>query len=121
MAWKKASAEMREFLEQAVASLPCQRRVMFGNPVYFANENMLAGLHGDDLFIRLSERDREAVLAANAEVTRFEPVPGMAMKEYVVLPPSLYREPTSLAEWLDRSLQYVSSLPPKKSKSKKKA
>jgi hypothetical protein len=46
----------------------------------------------------------------------FEPMPGRAMKGYVVLPKSLYSDDKAFAEWLDKSISYVAGLPPKKAK-----
>jgi hypothetical protein len=38
------------------------------------------------------------------------------MKGYVVIPKSLYSDQASFAEWLNKSIKYVSSLPPKQKK-----
>lgn len=121
MDWRKSSPEMTEFLDRALTPFNSQRKQMFGFPVYFINDNMFAGLHQDDLFIRLSEQDREAILAAFDEAGPFEPMPGRPMKEYVVLPEPLLNDSSVLQEWLERSFQYVSSLPPKERKTKKKS
>jgi hypothetical protein len=50
------------------------------------------------------------------DVFAFEPMPGRAMKGYVVLPKSIYSNDKLFGEWLDKSIRYVSSLPPKKKK-----
>jgi hypothetical protein len=49
-------------------------------------------------------------------VSAFEPMPGRAMKGYVVLPKPVYSDNKLFGEWLDKSIRYVSSLPPKKKK-----
>jgi TfoX/Sxy family transcriptional regulator of competence genes len=120
MPWKKNSAEMVQFLDAALSSLPCQRRMMFGTPAYFVNDNMFAGLHEDHFILRLSESDRKALADACDEATQFEPMPGRPMREYMVLPEELYSNPSALEEWLARSFSYVSALPPKAPKAKKK-
>lgn len=79
---------------------------------------MLAGIFEDDLFIRLSEPDREEITSKFDEVMPFEPIKGRIMKEYVVLPDSIYNDPEKFHEWLNRSFDYVSSLPKKKGKIK---
>ena len=40
----------------------CEKKKMFGSPVYFINRNMFAGVQADNLFIRLSEPDRAEIL-----------------------------------------------------------
>lgn len=120
MPWKKDSAEMVQFLDAALAPLPCQRRMMFGTPAYFINDNMFAGLHEDHFILRLSKADREALVETFDEATQFEPMPGRPMREYMVLPEALYNDAATLQDWLGRSYDYASSLPPKAPKAKKK-
>ncbi|HEX2923389.1 MAG TPA: TfoX/Sxy family protein [Chloroflexota bacterium] len=94
--------------------------MMFGTPAYFVNDNMLAGLHEDHFILRLSEADRKALAENWNEATQFEPMPGRPMREYMVLPEGLYSDHSALEEWLSRSFSYVSSLPPKASKARRK-
>jgi TfoX/Sxy family transcriptional regulator of competence genes len=114
--WKKTPPELVEFLHASVKGIPCRLKPMFGYPVYFINDNMFIGTHQDNLFLRLSEKDRAALLRENDEAHPFEPLPGRVMKDYVVLPESLVGNKAAFAEWLRKSAEYVSSLPPKKRK-----
>ncbi len=116
MAWKKPSEELSQFLDERMASFDVKKKKMFGCPVYFANENMISGVFETDIFIRLPEQDREKIISENDEVMPFEPVKGRVMKEYVVLPDSLYNDPEKFHELLRSSYEYVSSLPAKKRK-----
>jgi TfoX/Sxy family transcriptional regulator of competence genes len=59
MKFKKADEGHSEFLEEMVSSFVCQKRKMFGSPVYFVNGSMFTGVHQDSIFLRLSEEDRE--------------------------------------------------------------
>ena len=120
MTWRKPSAALSALLEEALSPFKCQERKMFGCPAYFVNNNMFAGVHQDNLFIRLSEEDREEVSSTYDEVVQFEPVEGRRMREYVVLPDSLCSDPDTFQKWLNRSYQYVSSLPPKEPRTKRK-
>jgi hypothetical protein len=52
----------------------------------------------------------------NDEVMPFEPMKGRVMKEYVVLPDSLYNDTEKFHELLRSSYDHVSSLPVKKKK-----
>ena len=91
---------------------------MFWYPAYFINGNMFTGVHGDKLFLRLSDSDVTDIVKNCIEVTSFEPMPGRAMKSYVVLPKTVYFNNKLFAEWLDKSITYVSSLPAKGKKLK---
>lgn len=120
MAWKKPNKELTEFLEEKMASFDCQKKMMFGSQVYFVNNNMMSGVHQDDIFTRLSEQDKEDIFASYDEASPFEPMKGRTMKQYVMLPESLYNDSEKLDEWLERSYRYVSSLPLKEPKKKSK-
>jgi TfoX/Sxy family transcriptional regulator of competence genes len=90
-------------------------RKMFGQPAAFLNGNMCLGAFGSDVFLRLSEADRrsaEKIRGAHA----FEPMPGRRMREYMVLPGSVLRDPSKRKTWLARSAEYTASLPRKKSR-----
>jgi TfoX/Sxy family transcriptional regulator of competence genes len=113
MEWKKASAELSDFLEQALTGFICVKKKMFGYPTYFVNGNMFAGVHSDNIFIRLSDHDRQEILDLHDEAAVFEPVEGKKMREYIVIPESILTDTTTLNDWLERSFRYASSLPPK--------
>jgi TfoX/Sxy family transcriptional regulator of competence genes len=116
MAWKKPNEELSKFLDERISPLNVKKKKMFGCPVYFSNDNMLAGVFENDIFIRLSEQDRKKIILENDEVVLFEPVKGRVMKEYVVLPESLYNDPEKFHELLNMSYDHVSSLPAKQKK-----
>jgi TfoX/Sxy family transcriptional regulator of competence genes len=119
MHWKKAPASLVTlFDEVAPRAAPAERRTMFGYPAVFVNGNMFAGLHEDRLVLRLPDDARAEFLALPGAVP-FEPMPGRPMKEYVVAPAGLLGDPDGLRGWLDRSLRYAISLPPKTAKAKK--
>ena len=120
MAWKKVSDELSEFLEDVLKPFECEKRKMFGCPVYFVNNNMFAGVHGDSIMLRFSVDDRKEMLETCDEAAPFEPMEGRIMKEYIELPESFFDDKASFDEWLDRSYRFVSSLLPKKKKKKKK-
>jgi TfoX/Sxy family transcriptional regulator of competence genes len=116
MEWKKAPQELVDFIMDKMKGKNCDYKKMFGYPAYFFNGNMFVGVHGDKLFLRLSEADTVEIKKEFPSVTAFEPMPGRAMKGYVVLPKSLYSDDQAFVEWLDKSIKYVSDLPPKKAK-----
>ena len=120
MKWKKANPELSEHLESALAEFDCQRRKMFGHPTFFIRGNMFAGIFGDDVFIRLSEADREAVFKSFDEAAPFEPLEGRVMRQYVVLPQAIYDDSALFHLWLGRAFEYASGLAPKPVKKKVK-
>jgi TfoX/Sxy family transcriptional regulator of competence genes len=120
MAWKKPSEELSKFLEETVASFNVKKKTMFGCPVFFAHDNMVTGVFENDIFIRLSEKDRKKIISEYDEVIPFEPLKGRIMKEYVVIPDHLYNDPEKFQELLNLSYDYVLTLPSKKIKPKKK-
>ena len=117
--WKKSSPELGKLLEGALIRFTCDRRMMFGSPVYMINRNIFAGVHQDNIFIRLSESDRNLILSSVSGATQFEPLKGHIMKEYITLPEALYNDEDAFQQWLKRSHAYAASLPPKATKKKK--
>jgi TfoX/Sxy family transcriptional regulator of competence genes len=90
-------------------------RPMFGNISAFVNGNMFAGLFGNDIFVRLSDKSRQELLGEKGS-SYLEPMKGKPMKEYVVVPYAWKKKPESIRVWLSRSLDWTSTLPPKKTK-----
>ena len=119
MDWEKASPELGELLAEASAPFSgVERRKMFGGVSLFLNGHMLGGIHGQKIVLRLAEEDRAAA-ERDAGMVPFEPMPGRSMKEYVVVPETIFRDPDALEEWLHLSVEFASSLPPKEPKPKK--
>jgi TfoX/Sxy family transcriptional regulator of competence genes len=117
--WEKASAEMGDILGQAAEPFPLvERRKMFGGLSLFVNGHMFAGIHGRKIVLRLSEAERTDA-QAEAGALPFEPMPGRVMKEYVVVPETVWSSPEALEEWMRRSIEYVGGLPPKERKPRK--
>jgi TfoX/Sxy family transcriptional regulator of competence genes len=117
MKWEKASAEMGDVLAAAVSGMPVNKKVMFGAPVYTVNHNMFAGVHGSNIFLRLSDADRRKIASEFDEASPFEPVKGHVMKEYMTVPPALYEDTKLFTAWLKRSFDFTAKLPAKEPKS----
>lgn len=117
--WKKASEELGELVGEYVAEYDAEFRKMFGSPVHFVKGNMFVGVHGDGIMLRLKEEDQHKLYAEHDEAAPFTPN-GRRMREYAILPPSVYDDEIELRKWLDISYTYVSSLPKKEKKEKEK-
>ena len=117
--WRPAPEALKQVFEKAIQSFPeAEPRKVFGYPAAVINGHMFAGLHQEDLILRLSEADR-AKLLKRPGAKLFEPMPGRPMREYVVVPPSILDSETQLNIWLEKALTYTRSLPPKAPKIRK--
>ncbi|MBM4237218.1 MAG: TfoX/Sxy family protein [Euryarchaeota archaeon] len=93
MKFPKPNEKLAALLDEAMRDVGGDRRKMFGQLAYFVKGNMLAGVFGDKVFLRLSGDDLLRIRTEHRGVENFEPVAGRTMKEYVVLPESLYGDP----------------------------
>ncbi|UCD06448.1 MAG: TfoX/Sxy family protein [candidate division WOR-3 bacterium] len=119
MKWRKPSDRLNLFLKEQLKNVDCQSRVMFGCPSYFIKGNMFIGAFGAEIFLRLPPEDIEETLKRFPKASRFEPMPGRVMKQYVALPESIYKKKNIFSELLKKSITYVRSLPLKKKRSKR--
>jgi TfoX/Sxy family transcriptional regulator of competence genes len=117
--WKKSSPELQKLLETSLSGITCDRKTMFGSPVFMINRNMFTGVHEDSIFIRLSEADRASISGQFPGARPFEPLKGRVMKEYVTVPKKLYVDKAAFKEWLLRSHAFAFSLPAKPARKSK--
>lgn len=119
----KASESSVEFFKTVVPDdLRVTVRPMFGNISAFVNGNMFMGIYGEDLFVRIPIEDRGELLKIKG-ASVFEPMKGMAMKEYIVVPRAWKKEQEmkSIHQWISKSLGWAGKLPPKQKKKSAKA
>jgi hypothetical protein len=95
-----------------IAAPDITRRPMFGYPCAWIGGNMLTGLFAEDWWVRLSEPDREQLLALPG-AHPFEPMPGRSMGRYVVLPSGIAASDLDLDPWLEKAIEFTRSMPPK--------
>ncbi len=91
---------------------------MFGHEVFFMNGYMFCGANENGVFIHVGERMKEEFLSSEKDVSRFSPIEGMVMKEYIQLAMSISSDAKKIKKWILISGNYLLSLPPKKKKSK---
>ena len=117
-AFTKAPEEMVNRFENALKDFPmATTRKMFGYPVAFVNANMFTGLFQDEMFLRLSDKDR-AAFRSEYGTKLFEPLPGRPMREYALVPRYVLNSPRLLRSWLTKGMEYAKALPPKKKRVK---
>jgi hypothetical protein len=80
-----------------------KRSQMFGMPVLKAGDKVFAGIYGDAMTFKLGPEDLVAA-RERAGVEPFEPMPGRAMKEWVLVPASHAKLWAGLAEQAFRYL-----------------
>jgi len=90
-------------------------RILFGCPTAFLGDQMLMGVFGDGLFLRLPEEPRQALLELSG-ARLLEPIEGRTMPEYVLLPSGWCADAERVRPWLERALEYVRSLPVKEAR-----
>jgi TfoX/Sxy family transcriptional regulator of competence genes len=114
MAWRKSSPALARAFDAALPEHALvERRRMFGYLAAFVNGNMFAGLHQDDVLVRVPEAERQALLDCGGR--NFEPMPGRVMKNYLLLPEA--SDGATLVLWLRKAFDHTSQLPAKASRS----
>lgn len=116
MAWRKAPESLVSLFHASLPDDPrVEHRKMFGYPAAFTGGHLFAGLHQEDLILRLPEDQRaEAIRAIGARP--FVPMPGRTMREYVALAAPERAKPDELRSWLAQSFAFARTLPPKVAK-----
>jgi hypothetical protein len=111
-----------EDLERFYAAVPADGRVlhahMFGMRLVRVGEHYFAGRHKAGVMVRVTEADRDTLLAQGG--TLWEPMPGRPRPDLVNLPPAVLQDAAQLAQWVRRAFQHALTLPPKAPKRPKK-
>jgi DNA-binding transcriptional LysR family regulator len=111
-AWNEIAEKMLplvEVFEAVMPGPPAAMRQMLGFPAGAVQGKIFMRLHQDDFILRLSEESRAELLAIKG-ARAFEPVPGRAVREWVVVPLSIIQDRDKLRGWVRKSLIYAQSL-----------
>lgn len=104
--------------DKLIAANPAIERKGKTTPYTSLNGHMFSFLSKEgSMGLRLAENDREAFMLKYDSCLMEQH--GRIMKEYVLVPDVLLEDTTELAEFLQKSLDYVAGLKPKPSKKKK--
>jgi hypothetical protein len=108
MKWRKSPNALVQAFDHCLPVVAgVERKAKFGYPCAFVNGHLFCGLHQDGIIVHLPEARRDALVAAGATV--FEPMPGQAMKEYVVVPTEIVQDRERLRALLGEALAHASS------------
>lgn len=116
MGWVKIPKEHFPLIEAALPKDPRIATVkMFGGLGAMVNGNMFGGLWAKSVMVRLSPGDQKK--AQDIGAVPFDPLGnGRTMADSFVLPDNIIGETRELERWLQRALDFTSTLPPKKKK-----
>jgi TfoX/Sxy family transcriptional regulator of competence genes len=111
----KFSPELSVYLEEKIDKLgiPKTKQKMFGHEVFFLNGYMFTGANVDGIFVHTGKQERDKALEKEPATKPFEPMEGMVMREYLLLTEPIYSDDKKLKKWLNKSSEYLTSLPPK--------
>lgn len=109
MAYDEAVADRIRKLLARQKSLA--ERKMFGGLAFMVNGHMAVGVNADNLMVRVGpDAHADALAQPHARPMDFT---GRPMKGFVFVDPPGYADDKSLSTWVDRGVQFVTSLPPK--------
>lgn len=84
---------------------------MFGGICFMVHGNMLGGVMGDEIIVRVgAERYEDALKQPNAREMDFT---GRPMRGFVVVASKGIASDECLNRWVQRGVQFATSLPPK--------
>ena len=116
MKMPKPRAPDKDLFQRLLPTAPnVTQRPMFGQLAGFVNGNMFICLFGDRIAVKLPAA-KEAELLAIEGASPFTPMEGRLMKGYVVLPQDWHSNTQEAEPWIEQSLAYVRTLPPKPTK-----
>lgn len=92
-------------------------RKMFGGVCFAVNGHMACGVQKKDLVVRVGSDEHQRSLARKH--TRPMDFTGKPMTGYIYVDVLGYKRKADLARWVSKGVEYVQTLPPKKSKKKK--
>src|SRR5262245_26879035 len=88
-----------------------EEKKMFGGIGFLLKGNMLVGVWRDSLIVRLGPEEGEAA-RTEPHVKEFD-ITGRAMKGWLLIEPEGVAGDDQLKDWIDRAVQFVSTVPAK--------
>lgn len=108
-----------EELAQRIAAILKGRRgvsnkKMFGGIAFMINGNMAVGVNESDLMLRVGKDQYEELL--EKEGVREMDFTGKALKGFIYVDETGYKNDTELEEWMNYAIEFAESLPKKEKK-----
>lgn len=105
--------DLAERVRLALAAAPdLVERRMFGGIAFMVSDHMACGVIGDDLMLRLGPEGAERALA-QPHVRQMD-FSGRPTRSMVFVGPEGLRDDDALAGWVDATVAFVATLPPKR-------
>ena len=107
---EKCASRLADVLDE-LSPVPAQPKKMFGGIAYMVQGNMCIGVNQDNLMVRVGpDAYDDALVQPHARPMDFT---GKPMRGFVYVPPEGYATREDLTSWVQRSLDFVLSLPAK--------
>ncbi len=106
---EQLASRLREALADADG---ISEQKMFGGLALLLHGNMVCGVMGDELMLRLGPELADAAL--DEPNTRPMDFTGRPMKSMVIVEPPGFAGDEALAGWVERALGFAATLPPKR-------
>ena len=84
---------------------------IFGGLAFLLNGNMVCGIHGNELMVRLDPAETDIVLKQRH--THMFDLTGRPMNGWILVRPAGFARSEALRKWVQMGLKYAGSLPPK--------
>jgi TfoX/Sxy family transcriptional regulator of competence genes len=99
-------------IRAALGTLPnLDEKKMFGGVCFLIDGNMVAGVYKDDLIMRIGLIGYQEALVRPH--TKLFDITGKALKGWVMVEPEGCATESDLKAWIERGLEFSSTLPPK--------
>jgi hypothetical protein len=105
------SRELSSRIEALLAELAPQKKEMFGGVGYLLHGNMLCGVIGDNLVLRVGPGQHESVLA-HPQARPFD-MTGRPMHGWAVILPEGFQTAQELSAWIGLAMDFNATLPEK--------
>ncbi|MGD2140139.1 MAG: TfoX/Sxy family protein [Burkholderiales bacterium] len=102
--------KLDEYITSIVSDWGTTHKKMFGGTCHLLNGNMMCGVYGQYLILRLGEESAGEAIG-QPHVKAFD-VTGRPMKGWVMVDRSVLTQ-SALLKWLRRAREFVLTLPPK--------
>ena len=90
---------------------------MFGGICFMHRGNMLCGIDGHRLMVRVGPEQYGSVL--KMKFTKVMDITGKPMKGFIFVSEEGYKTAKGLSKWIDLGLNFTATLPPKKTQKEK--